>query len=131
MANKKKIPTKGDVGGGLFQAFASLDSQELELPEGPPFAESGESPAPVPASKMGRVVLRKEKAHRGGKAVIVIDDFDAAHSEAFINDLARQLRQHCGCGGAVKDRAIELQGEQVARIRAFLESKGFKVAGIR
>jgi len=129
MTNKKKIPTRGDVGGGLFQAFVSLESHGL--PEGPVPDESGDSSAAAPASKMGRVVLRKEKAHRGGKSVIVIDDFDAVHSEAFISDLARQLRQQCGCGGAVKDRAIELQGEQSAKIRAFLEAKGFKVAGIR
>jgi hypothetical protein len=52
------------------------DLREVEinlpnLPAGP------EDPANVSESlwKLGRVVLRRERAHRGGKTVIVIDDF--------------------------------------------------------
>lgn len=125
--NKQKISTESEVGGGFFQAFASLDSQGL--PEGSTIPEQSKQAAS--SSKMGRVVLRKETAHRGGKSVIIIDAFDSIHCDAFISDLAKQLRQHCGCGGAVKNRAIELQGEPTAKTRAFLEAKGFKVAGIR
>ena len=47
-----------------------------------------------------------------------------------IEELARKLRNACGCGGTTRQRAIELQGNQVARIRSLLEEEGFKVAGI-
>jgi len=47
-----------------------------------------------------------------------------------IEELARKLRHACGCGGTTRQRSIELQGDQPARIRSLLEEEGFKVAGI-
>ena len=81
--------------------------------------------------KMGRVVLRKEKAHRGGKTVIVVDDFATHLPASVIEAVAKKLRAGCGCGGTVKERRIEVQGDQPARIRAILEAEGFEVAGVR
>lgn len=81
--------------------------------------------------KFGRVVLRRETAHRGGKAVIAIDQFEPEISDEKIDALARQLRAECGCGGTVKNRVIEIQGDQAAKICALLEAKGFRVAGVR
>ena len=80
--------------------------------------------------KPGRVVLRRETAHRGGKVVIVIDDFAPHISLAAIEELGRKLRHACGCGGTIRQRSIELQGNQAAQIRSFLEKEGFTVAGI-
>jgi translation initiation factor 1 len=83
-----------------------------------------------PKQKLGRVVLRRETAHRGGKTVIVVHDFAPFIAMSAIEDLARKLRNACGCGGTTRHRSIELQGDQVPRIRALLEEEGFKVAGI-
>jgi translation initiation factor 1 len=47
-----------------------------------------------------------------------------------IEELSRKLRNACGCGGTTRQRSIELQGNQVPRIRALLEAEGFRVAGI-
>jgi len=80
---------------------------------------------------MGRVVLRKETAHRGGKTVIVVDDFATHLPPSVIESVAKKLRAACGCGGTVRGRAVEIQGDQPARIRAILEAEGFQVAGIR
>jgi translation initiation factor 1 len=88
-------------------------------------------PIPTPRRALGRVVLRRETAHRGGKTVIVIDDFAAHISNQSIEDLGRRLRQACGCGGAIKERAIEIQGNHVTRLRELLEAEGFRVAGIK
>jgi translation initiation factor 1 len=77
------------------------------------------------------VVLRRETAHRGGKVVTVIDDFATHLPASFIDDVARKLRQACGCGGTVKHRQIEIQGDQVTKVRAFLENEGFQVAGLK
>ena len=105
----------------LNTAFAQLSN--LGLPAGP------DLPAPKPV-KLGRVVLRKEKAHRGGKTVIVIHDFAPQITSRQIETFAGQLKKACGCGGTVKDRTIEIQGDQPGKIRALLEAEGFQVAGV-
>ena len=106
----------------LNTAFDQLANSGL--PAGPAM------PAPKPI-KLGRVVLRKEKAHRGGKTVIVVHDFAPQITGAQIESLAGQLKKACGCGGTVKDRMIEIQGDQPAKIRALLEAAGFQVAGVK
>jgi len=126
---KKRIDTNASEASraGLNAAFSGLNLPDL--PAGP---------APVPASeapqtlwKMGRVVLRKETAQRGGKTVIVVDDFATHLPASVIEKVAKRLRSACGCGGTVKGRTIELQGDQPARVRTALEAEGFQVAGVR
>jgi translation initiation factor 1 len=112
----------------LNNPFVGLQSDGL-----PPGAAPSTPSASAPAArkpKAGRVVLRRETAHRAGKVVIVIDDFAPHISLAAIEELGRRLRHFCGCGGAIRQRSIELQGDQAARIRSFLEEEGFQVAGI-
>ena len=110
---------------GLDHAFAGV-SLPADLPAAPP------ADAPVAAHwKMGRVVLRREKAHRGGKTVIVIDDFATHLPLSVIETIAKKVRAACCCGGTVKDRHIEIQGDQPAKIRALLETEGFQVAGVK
>ena len=84
-----------------------------------------------PLWKMGRVVLRKEKAHRGGKTVIVVEDFATHLPASVIETVAKKLRAGCGCGGTVKERRIEVQGDQPGKVRTILEAEGFEVAGVR
>jgi translation initiation factor 1 len=79
---------------------------------------------------MGRVVLRREKAQRGGKTVVVVSDFEGRISHAEIEDLAKKARQACGCGGTVRGREIELQGDNAPKVRSFFASAGFRVAGV-
>lgn len=81
--------------------------------------------------KLGRVVLRRETAHRGGKTVVVIDQFAPNISLKQIEALAKKLRNACGCGGTTKERSIEMQGNHVEKIRHLLEQEGFRVAGVR
>lgn len=126
MAKKPRIPLNAEQ-TGLNTAFAGLELSGL--PSGPAepvqkAASEGSRPKP------GRVVLRREKAGRGGKTVIVIDDFAPHFTARDLDELARRLRGACGCGGSVQERTIEMQGDQPAKIRAFLESEGFRVAGV-
>lgn len=88
-----------------------------------------ESEPPQGRWKMGRVVLQRETAHRGGKTVTVVRDFASHLPLSVIESVARRVRSACGCGGTVKNRCIEIQGDQAARIRAVLEAEGFEVAG--
>jgi translation initiation factor 1 len=84
-----------------------------------------------PLWKLGRVMLRRERAYRSGKTVIVIDEFATHLPISVIEKTAKKIRLACGCGGTVKDRAIEIQGDQPGKIRAILEAEGFLVAGVR
>lgn len=129
---KKRIDTNAAASArsGINAAFAGLDVPNL--PAGPsvtPVGPAADSPQKI--WKMGRVVLRRELARRGGKTVIVVHDFATHLPESVIETIARKIRTTCGCGGAVKGRTIEIQGDQPARVRAALETEGFEVAGVR
>ena len=112
---------------GLHTPFAGLNISNLPASETP---EAAADPKPQ-LWKLGRVVLRRETAHRGGRTVIVVHDFASHLPISVIEKIAKQLRAACGCGGTVKDRTIEIQGDQTARVRAVLEAEGFHVAGVR
>lgn len=73
----------------------------------------------------GVVRIRRESKGRGGKSVTVVDGVPA-DSEA-LRALARELKQHCGVGGAVKSGCIELQGDQRNAVKPLLEQKGYQV----
>ena len=99
-----------------------------------PLAENVNAPPPSsnqPVWKMGRVLLRRETAHRGGKTVVVVYDFATHLPLSQIEKAAKKLRAACSTGGAVKDRTIEIQGDQVAKVRAVLEAEGFMVGGVK
>lgn len=110
----------------LNNPFAGLQADGL------PAGREKSSPVQPATRKpgMGRVVLRRETAHRGGKTVIVVHDFAPSIPMPVIEELARKLRNACGCGGTTRQRSIELQGNQPAKIRSLLEEEGFRVAGI-
>ena len=123
MARREKPDEPGNT--EINNPFANLQIDNLPL---------GEEPAqpPKPAKQLrGRVVLRRETAHRGGKTVIVIHDFASYISTQSIEDLGRKLRQMCGCGGTTRQRIIEVQGDHVTKIRSILEEEGYRVAGVR
>ena len=126
---KKRIATDGPQKPltALEGAFAGL-----EMPALPAGADVPARPdAPQQIWKMGRVVLRRETAHRGGKCVVVVHDFATHLPASVIETIAKKIRQSCGCGGAVKGRTIEVQGDQPGKVRAVLEAEGFQVAGVK
>ena len=124
-APKKRIETNAAQQSrpGLNNAFAALSGGVSEV--------SANSPqAPQQLWKMGRVILRRSTAQRAGKTVIVIYDFATHLPLSVIEKVAKKLRATCGCGGTVRNRTIEMQGDQPAKIRAILEAEGFQVAGV-
>ena len=125
---KKKIPINQPQ-AGLNVAFAGLNVEGLAPgPKTPPEPVTKEGPGAI--WKLGRVVLRKETAQRGGKVVIVVHDFASHLPLSVIETVAKTLRKQCGCGGTVKGRTIEIQGDQVGRIRQILTEEGFSVSGV-
>lgn len=130
MSNKKKerISTN-PVLSGLSNPFAALQSDGL--PSGPAeLPASRKDPRSPKPGKLGRVVLRHETAHRGGKIVTIVHDFAPHLGAAYIEALGKKLKAACGSGGTVKEREIEIQGEQAAKLRSLLEEEGFRVAGV-
>ena len=77
----------------------------------------------------GRIIakLRMEKKGRGGKTVTVV--YDLPQNEAFLKELAQELKRTCGTGGAVAENTIELQGDLRERVREHLAKKGWTVKG--
>jgi len=133
---KKRIDTNaaGSSRPKLNAAFSSLDLPGLpaapEAESSPP-GKGALSAEPEKLWKMGRVVLRRDTARRGGKTVIVAHDFATHLPQSVIDSVVKKIRAACGCGGTVKDRTIEIQGDQPERIRAALKAEGFHVAGVR
>ncbi len=84
----------------------------------------------------GRLVLRRETKHRGGKAVVVVAGLRAhAHlAESEIAALAQQVKKQLGCGGTIErvtnDTELVLQGDHPARVAEILRAIGFRVDGV-
>lgn len=68
--------------------------------------------------------IRREKKGRGGKTVTAI--YNLQLSAADQKELCTQLKKACGCGGAVKEDCIEIQGDQREKIAAELQRLGYK-----
>lgn len=73
----------------------------------------------------GIVRIRRETSGRNGKGVTTISGIPM--TEADLKNLAKQLKQLCGTGGAVKDGIIEIQGDSREKLKAELEKRGYTV----
>ncbi len=118
-----------DTGGGESlgsNPFAGLSGASL-----PKAAQSAPQRTPArkekkPAPKRGRVELRREKGGRGGKTVTTLSAFASHLPVAELDKLAFDLKKSCACGGTLKGRIIELQGDVRERAFAALEKRGFQ-----
>ena len=131
--NKGKILTSG--GDALVNnPFVSLDSIDTAT-------ETSRNTAPVKATKshtttkasvgkksfayVGRVEIRREKAGRNGKTVTSLQEFAMHLPQSQLERLCYELKKHCACGGTVKGRVIELQGDVRALAFEFLQQHGY------
>ncbi|ALR76566.1 stress response translation initiation inhibitor YciH [[Enterobacter] lignolyticus] len=73
----------------------------------------------------GVVRIQRQTSGRKGKGVCLITGVDLDDSE--LAKLAAELKKKCGCGGAVKEGIIEIQGDKRDLIKSLLEAKGMKV----
>jgi translation initiation factor 1 len=120
----KKIDTDGgeSLGANPFDALSGAG-----LPKAKKVASSGSAPKKAKATpKKGRVELRREKSGRGGKTVTTISDFATHLPLGELDKLAFDLKKSCACGGTLKGRIIELQGDVRDKAFAELEKRGFQ-----
>jgi translation initiation factor 1 len=126
-----KVSTGG--GKGLAQnPFAALSSAGLPVTPKVVLEQAAVKESPLgttgstsQSKNRGRVDIRRETGNRGGKTVTVIDGFTGIglpEKEA----LAKKMRAACGCGGTVKDGAIEIQGDQRENVARILSEAGFR-----
>jgi translation initiation factor 1 len=84
-------------------------------------ALSGSTPPPVPNDGVVRIL--RERGGRNGKTVTVIRGLPPRE----LDERAADLKRLCGAGGAVKDGAVEVQGDHRERIAERLRSLGHRV----
>lgn len=125
--NQNRISTDGGSGLGQnpFAALsgAGLPSAPKMVPEQP--AATAKAGAAKEAKNRGRVDIRRETGGRGGKTVTVVDGFVGIGLPEK-EQLAKKMRAACGCGGTVKDGAIEIQGDQRETVARILSEAGFR-----
>lgn len=91
--------------------------EECICPPEPPFRIP-------PEQQTARLSIEKRKK---GKRVTVIRGLPAEGNDLL--ELLKQIKDRCGAGGALKDEDLEIQGEQLDRVRETLQQMGFKVKG--
>ncbi len=68
--------------------------------------------------------IRRESKGRGGKTVSVIDGLPL--DGPALKSLLKQLKAALGTGGAVKNGALEIQGDHREKLLLLLEKHGYK-----
>jgi len=118
----KKPPPAPEPSPPFHSPFAKLKESLKGLPPGP-------APAPEPrhAPEPGgppRAVVRMERKGRGGKEVTVVEQLalPPAELEAWL----KALKQVLGCGGAVEEGALVVQGDHRDRLKVWLEGRGVR-----
>jgi translation initiation factor 1 len=107
---KKNIPDKNGFVFSTDPDFAFQDNS------------SSETETPAASRQRLRIVL--DTRHRGGKTVTAIIGFIGKSEDLEI--LGKKLKQYCGTGGSVKDGQILIQGDQTAKVKAWLQKEGYK-----
>jgi len=77
------------------------------------------------AASHQKLYVRREV--RNGKPCVVIKEFVGSSDD--LKALERALKSHCGVGGSAKDGDIIIQGDFHAKVKLFLEGKGYKTKG--
>lgn len=67
--------------------------------------------------------IRLETKHRAGKIVTAVTGFIGTTAD--LEALGKQLKSHCGSGGAAKDGEIIVQGDHREKILQWLLKNGY------
>ena len=123
MSKKYKIGTAGGDELGT-NPFAALDRSGLHKGEvKPPIFPEQKS---VKEKSKGRVEVRREKAGRSGKTVTTLKDFPSHIPLGTLEAITFELKKTCACGGTLKGRVVELQGDVCDRASAELKLRGYQ-----
>lgn len=102
--------------GALSDKREALPLAPAPVAEAPRKAEERKGPA--------RAVVRMERKGRGGKEVTVVEQLELPPAER--EKWLKALKGALGCGGAVEEDALVLQGDHRERLPALLEARGVR-----
>lgn len=74
-------------------------------------------------AKEGQHIIIRNERRKYGKKYTIVEGIDS--SEFNIGDICRLLKNKLACGGAVKGKQIELQGDHAKKAKQILEENGF------
>jgi translation initiation factor 1 len=103
----------------VYSTVGGRVRQPDERPTGP-----GRSAAKPAAPTDGVIRISRERGGRNGKVVTVIRGLPSGPA---LLTLAADLKRLCGAGGAVKDEALEIQGDHRERLAERLRALGHPV----
>lgn len=121
--SKNRITTNGEKCFSSDNPFASLDSKN--------FSDGSDVPVVKPSVPQaekkfrGRVEVRIEKSGRGGKQVTALREFPKHITLEDLGAITFSLKKTFACGGSLKDRTIELQGDFRETVMNELKKLGF------
>lgn len=126
---KSRKPTDGGDRSLTQNPFGALSEQLGDLPAGSASSlnatDQATSRRDQKNAKRGRVDIIRETAHRGGKMVTVVANFQGI-GLLEKQELAKQIQKTCAVGGTVKDGRIEIRGDLREQVKAILEEAGFQ-----
>lgn len=82
---------------------------------------TGDTETLSPKDQALRVKL--DTKHRAGKTVTIVWGFEGKNED--LETLGKQLKNHCGTGGSVKDGEIIVQGDHRDKIILWLRKNGY------
>jgi translation initiation factor 1 len=93
-----------------YREFGEEEPSTDEMPELPP----NQHKLKIEASRKGK----------GGKTVTIVSGFQV--SPETLTSLTKTLKNQCGAGGAMKDNAIEIQGDHRQKLLEIVTKLGYK-----
>jgi len=102
--------------------FSSLEALRGKVPAGENKVEPQREAETKIARGPARAVVRMERKQRGGKEVTVVEKLGLSKSE--LERWCSELKKANGCGGAVENDTIVLQGDLRTRLPDQLTKRG-------
>ncbi|MEC8333540.1 MAG: translation initiation factor [Verrucomicrobiota bacterium] len=121
---KNKISTDG---GSFLHTDVFIDLESFASLNLTPEINSKTVDKKTPTKKpRGRVEVQREKAGRGGKTVTTLKSFSSHTSMKTLELMTFEFKKLCACGGTLKGRVIELQGDVCDQVCEKLKAEGFQ-----
>lgn len=109
---KKKLNSLEDLGGFVYSTNDNFD----------PGADQEELETPSPEQQ--ELTVHLEKKGRGGKTVVIVKGFEGKEDD--LQELGKNLKKYCSCGGSVKEGEILIQGNLRDKVCAYLDKHQYK-----
>ena len=106
----------------------SLDNQVLasiKLSNSPAPNEASKSPARIKKPNKYKIRGRLLKSGKGANPVTELYEWPTHLSPLDLRKLLSMLKKSLGCGGTLKDKVIEVQGDKIDQVTGLLAEHGF------